>query len=70
LLSVECGLRNIYTAELGQGHWRISPAPLWQRGVIPPFRKREGRRDFADRCLYYFENINKTRFGQFGLGTL
>jgi len=26
-------------------------------------RKREGRRDFTDRSLYYFENINKTKLG-------
>jgi len=57
------GLRIVYAGELGHRDWKISPCPSLLKRGNSSIRKREGRRDFTDRRLYYFENINKTKLG-------
>jgi hypothetical protein len=52
-------------------HRKISPFPSLPKRGDSSLRKREGRRDFTNRCHYYFENINRkneSSFSEFSEG--
>ena len=34
-----------------------------KRGILPPFGKREGRRDFINQCSHYYKNVNNCAWG-------